>query len=261
MKRPAFQFYPADWRKDAALQSCSMAAQGLWVNVMCIAHECEPYGHLVVNGRPMTAAQIARLVGLGERECAKLLAELEAAGVTSKSAEGAIFSRRMVRDEEIRNKRAAGGEAGAEHGFKGAEHGRKGGRPRIGRGVIDPPKEPPPSSSSSSSSSEIPPSTFNAVGGSAQSAAPPTPPPDFDGTNAETLNGKAVVPIAAAFTLPAEWGVDAEALGFKPGEVMREGEKFRQYWAAGRGQGTRRSVKGWRQTWSNWLEKAAKDKR
>ena len=30
MKRPAFQFYPSDWRKDMALQSCSVAARGLW---------------------------------------------------------------------------------------------------------------------------------------------------------------------------------------------------------------------------------------
>lgn len=100
------------------------------------------------------------------------------------------------------------------------------------------------------------------VGGeTAPSAAPPIPPPAFDGKNAEALNGKAVVPIAAAFDLPESWGIDAEALGFKPNEVLREGEKFRQYWTAGKGSGTRRSVKGWRQSWSNWLEKAAKDQR
>ncbi len=103
--------------------------------------------------------------------------------------------------------------------------------------------------------------TVNAAGSPGASPGNPTPPPDFDGLNAEVLNGKAVVPIAAKFTLPEPWGVDAEALGFKPGEVMREGEKFRQYWTEGGGKGKRRSVKGWRQSWSNWLEKAAKDKR
>jgi hypothetical protein len=154
VKRPAFQFYPADWRKDAALQSCSIAARGFWLEAMCIAHECEPYGHLTVNGRAMSTPQLARLVGISPKESERLLAELDDAGVTSRSAEGAIFSRRMVRDEDIRNRRAAGGVAGAEHGIKGAEDGKKGGRPPIGRGVINPPSEPPPSSSSSSSSSE-----------------------------------------------------------------------------------------------------------
>lgn len=98
------------------------------------------------------------------------------------------------------------------------------------------------------------------VGGAAQDAAP-QPPPPFDGTNAEILHGKAVVPIAASFELPEDWGVDAEALGWKPAEVLREAEKFRQYWTAGKGQGKRRAVKGWRQTWSNWLAKAAQDAR
>jgi hypothetical protein len=97
--------------------------------------------------------------------------------------------------------------------------------------------------------------------GPAPRAAPPTPPPPFDGRNAEVLNGKAIVSIAIGWELPEQWGVDAEALGWRPAQVLKESEKFRQYWTAGRGQGTRRSVKGWRQAWSNWLEKAAKDQR
>lgn len=157
MKRPAFQFYPADWRKDAALQSCSVAAQGLWINILCIAHECEPYGHLTINGRPMTSAQIGRLVGLSSKECGSLLDELQSAGVLDRTSEGAIFSRRMVRDEDLRNRRASGGIEGAEHGKKGAEHGVKGGRPTKGRGVIEPPLEPPPSSSPSTSTSVLKP--------------------------------------------------------------------------------------------------------
>ena len=96
--------------------------------------------------------------------------------------------------------------------------------------------------------------------GAAPSATPP-PPPDFDGTNAEVLNGKAVVPLAQGFALPEQWGIDAEALGWKPAEVERESEKFRQHWVAGKGKGTRRSVKGWRQSWSNWLEIAARNRR
>ena len=57
VKRPAFQFYPGDWRKDVQLRSCSVAARGLWIDLLCVAHECEPYGHLMINGRPMTPAQ------------------------------------------------------------------------------------------------------------------------------------------------------------------------------------------------------------
>lgn len=88
-----------------------------------------------------------------------------------------------------------------------------------------------------------------------------TPPPAFDGKNSEALNGKAVVEIAQAWELPEQWGLDAEALGWKPREVLLEAEKFRQYWTQGRGMGTRRAVKSWRQSWSTWLSKAAAEKR
>lgn len=154
MRRPSFQFYPADWRKDMALQSCSVAARGLWMDLLCIAHECEPYGHLVVNGKPMNAAQIGRHTGLTQRECERLLSELHESGVSSTTVDGIIFSRRMVRDEDLRNRRAEGGQAGAEHGIKGGKFGGKGGRPKTPRGVSEPPLKPAPSSSASSSSSD-----------------------------------------------------------------------------------------------------------
>lgn len=119
MKRPSFQFYPADWRTDSALQSCSLAARGLWHEMLCLMHECEPYGHLAVNGKPMKPAQVARLVGISEREYQKLLAELMDAGVPSLSQEGCIYSRRMVRDEHIRNVRAEAGKKGGNPNLLG----------------------------------------------------------------------------------------------------------------------------------------------
>lgn len=115
---------------------------------------------------------------------------------------------------------------------------------------------PPPTSHT-----QITPSEVGVSGAAPLATAPPTPPPDFDGENAEALNGRAVVRLAATWDLPEAWGTDAEALGFQPPEVLREAERFRQYWVAGKGQGKRRTVKGWRQSWSNWLARAAGDRR
>lgn len=159
MKRPAFQFYPGDWRKDVELRACSLAARGLWIDLMCVAHDCEPYGHLVLNGKPMTMQQIAGQIGIPAAQVKKLLDELIENGVARTTEEGVIYSKRMVDDERIRNARAEGGKAGAKHGAKGAEHGVKGGRPPKHEGgfetPLNPPLEgelkPPPSSSSSSS--------------------------------------------------------------------------------------------------------------
>jgi hypothetical protein len=112
VKRPAFQFYPADWRKDPALSSCSLAARGLWIELLCVAHESDDYGHLTVNGNAMTDVQIARSVGEAVGVVKRLLTELEHAGVFSRDVNGAIFSRRMERDERIRSTRAECGKMG-----------------------------------------------------------------------------------------------------------------------------------------------------
>jgi hypothetical protein len=92
--------------------------------------------------------------------------------------------------------------------------------------------------------------------GAALRAAPP-PAPCFDGSNEKTLGKRSLVAISSSFELPEEWGFDAEALGFKSSEILLEAEKFRQYWTAGKGAGKRRGLKTWRQSWSNWLAKAA----
>jgi uncharacterized protein YdaU (DUF1376 family) len=47
----------------------------------------------------------------------------------------------------------------------------------------------------------------------------------------------------------------AYAMGMNPTEVERTGTRFRAYWATGKGQGTRRTAKGWRSTWQNWIAK------
>jgi len=134
--------------------------------MLCLMHEGQPYGHLTVQGRPITADSLARLVGESAAAVKRWMKELADNDVYSVSDDGLIFSRRMVRDEDLRERRAAGGQAGGEHGKKGGSHGAKGGRPKkektpddaSERGVEKPPLKPPPSSSTStSSSSSIPP--------------------------------------------------------------------------------------------------------
>lgn len=112
IKRPSFQFYPADWRKDPALSACSLSARGLWIELCCIAHESDEYGVLSINGKPMSDIQLARMVGESPKAVIKLIAELEQAGVFSRLENGAIYSRRMVKDEHIRNVRASAGSKG-----------------------------------------------------------------------------------------------------------------------------------------------------
>lgn len=144
-KRPAFQFYPGDWQRDTALRCCSVAARGLWIDMLCIMHQGEPYGHLTVKGTPLEPQSLGRMVGASPREITAWLAELEGSQVFSRTATGSIFSRRMVKDEQFRQQRAACGKLGGNPSLVGE---------KVNQDLNHDVKvDPTPSSSSSSSSS------------------------------------------------------------------------------------------------------------
>lgn len=44
MKRPSFQFYPADWQANSNLRRCTHEEKGVWMDVMCLLHDQEEYG-------------------------------------------------------------------------------------------------------------------------------------------------------------------------------------------------------------------------
>lgn len=101
MKRPSIQLYPGDWLRDA-IAGCSLAAQGLWLRIMFVMHDSSIYGKV-----SLPKDQLSRRCGCTPREFEKLFSELRAAGVPTLDEDGAIVSRRMVKDELVREQTAA----------------------------------------------------------------------------------------------------------------------------------------------------------
>ncbi len=46
MRRPSFQFYPADWLGNSNLRRCTHAEKGAWIDVMCLMNDSDEYGLL-----------------------------------------------------------------------------------------------------------------------------------------------------------------------------------------------------------------------
>jgi len=126
MSPPWMKFYPSDWRADPALRMCSVSARGLWMEMLCIMHEAEPYGSLRVNGNALTERHVASLAGASVEEVSAWLLELETAGVFSRDDDGVIVSRRMQRDMS---------KAEADKA-----NGKRGGNPELRKGVNPPVK-------------------------------------------------------------------------------------------------------------------------
>ena len=159
-KQPAMLFYPGDWMKDPALRSVSVSARGLWIDLLCLMHESPRRGYLQhATGKPVTAEQIARMTGCSTDEVSRLLQELEYSGVFSCTEHGVIYSRRIVRDESIREKRR--------------EAGRKGGNPRLLKQNATKPQPKP----NQSGKQKPTPSFSSSVSTSVETNTPPRSPP------------------------------------------------------------------------------------
>jgi hypothetical protein len=169
MKRPSFQFYPADWRKDANLRRCSPAARGVWMDILCVLHDSDEYGIVrwplkeLCSAAGASAALVRELVekrvikGCDKGACEPLVyvprsgRKAGPAVELIHSQEGPIwFSARFVRDEYVRTIRGESSRFG--EGNDAAPKASP--KPPIGDG---------PTSSSSSSTSVV--SEANASGG------------------------------------------------------------------------------------------------
>jgi hypothetical protein len=113
MKLPAIQFYPGDWHKDQGVQALDLLQRGAWFELLLMMHDSDERGVLLVNGAPMPDAVIARRLGLDNQSANQILTTLLTYGVASRrEPDGALFCRRMVKDENLRQVRTAAGKKG-----------------------------------------------------------------------------------------------------------------------------------------------------
>jgi len=124
------KFFWRDWQSESALRLCDLAAQGFWMRMLCLMHEADKVGCLLVNGARPEPKEMAVIFGCTEREAIKHLATLEKNRVFSRHEDGTIYCRRMVKD-------AATSEVGREFAAKrwkgphpnGSPNGSPNGRP------------------------------------------------------------------------------------------------------------------------------------
>lgn len=114
-KMPAFQFYTGDWLKDAGIRSLERHDQSVWFDMLCYMHQSSERGVLLINGNVPTIDKLARMLNLLEQNLSKTLANLKEDGICSvRETDGAIYCRRMVKDEALRRIRQLAGKQGGE---------------------------------------------------------------------------------------------------------------------------------------------------
>lgn len=105
-------FYVGDWLKAPDIRALTPAAKGLWIDMLCFMWESPERGVLKLGNKVIDRELLARMSGFARVLLDPLLDELLELGVYSVREDGAIFSRKMVKDEEIRQIRVNSGQKG-----------------------------------------------------------------------------------------------------------------------------------------------------
>lgn len=230
---PWSKFFWNDWENDPELRLCSLAAQGLWMRLLCLAAKSNPTGFVAVAGRPCSSTDIARLSGVAEQEVESLLGELSRNGVFSRDAQGRIYCRRMVRDNRKRQKLRQNGAKGGQASFLN------------GKGIFARDEQDYEQPSGQGHEPQKPESRVHKP-----ESIPPVGPPAGSGKPKAD-----VATLAPNWSLPEAWREIAATRGWTDTAIDQQALRFKQYFGFGKGSGIRRSDKGWRQAWLNWLER------
>jgi hypothetical protein len=95
----------------------------MMVDLMCLMHECEERGFLATAGTAWPDEDIARAAGGDFEEALQCLRGLVGKGALSRDNRGAVYSRRMARDEHKRAACTAAGYRGGNPTLKGQSKG------------------------------------------------------------------------------------------------------------------------------------------
>ena len=95
-------FYYGDWMKAPEIRALDLNVRMIWFEMLGIMWESTERGYLTINGKPVITPVITKILGVPITELENALKQMEQYNVFSKREDGAIYSRRMVRDEQIR---------------------------------------------------------------------------------------------------------------------------------------------------------------
>lgn len=110
---PWTKWYWEKWEAEPTLRLCSLAAQGLWMRLLCLM--AKEGGYLRINGRPPSLGDLSRVVGHPKEEIQPLLGELERQGVFTRTTSREVFCRRMVKTTSKQGAGRVGGFAKAQN--------------------------------------------------------------------------------------------------------------------------------------------------
>jgi hypothetical protein len=120
-KQPYLPLYVQDWLTNRKLRECSLEAQGLMINIMCIMHKEDDYGKITIRDKYKTSSKhlqnislfLSKLLPFSETNILESLTELVEVEVL-RATYNSLTCDRMVRDANTSKLRASAGSTGGK---------------------------------------------------------------------------------------------------------------------------------------------------
>lgn len=104
-----FTFYPEDWLDDAKLKHCSLAAKGMWIDLLCHMHRGDIYGYMIFSTKVMTRYDIQKVLKVSNQQVFdEAFDELFEKGIILQDTNnGAYYSKRMLQEHKKDKRKAS----------------------------------------------------------------------------------------------------------------------------------------------------------
>lgn len=119
--QPYLPLYIQDFLTDEKLNNCSTSSQGIYIKIMCLFHKCDPYGGILLKQNDKQneniclnfARKLSKQLPFDSIEINDALNELLREKVLL-IEDDFLYQKRMVKDNEISNKRSEIGSKGGK---------------------------------------------------------------------------------------------------------------------------------------------------
>lgn len=120
--QPYIPLYVQDFLTDEKLNECTAGATGVYIKIMCVMHKSEEYGVILLKQKDKQnsnkiknfAKKLTKHITFNERIIYTALKELVAEKVLYIDGDK-LCQKRMIKDNDISQKRAEAGKIGGEH--------------------------------------------------------------------------------------------------------------------------------------------------
>lgn len=105
-------FYFGDWRKAPEIRALDLDVRMMWFEMIGFMWESTERGYLTLNQKPVSDFVISKMIGVDITKFNQALNQMVEFNVFSRREDGAIYCRKMVRDEKFRQIKSFAGKEG-----------------------------------------------------------------------------------------------------------------------------------------------------